>query len=76
MAAGLRQTSFQIGVALGVAVFLSVAASHTSALLAGASNLSRPEALTAGFRLSLQALSVLSLLGAIVAWATLHRKKA
>jgi EmrB/QacA subfamily drug resistance transporter len=76
MAAGLRQTSFQIGVALGVAVFLSVAASHASALLAGASNLSRPEALTAGFRLSLQALSVLSLLGAIVAWATLHRKKA
>ena len=74
MAAGLRQTSFQLGVALGVAVFLSVAASHTGALLAPGSRLSHTQALTAGFRLSLQALSGLSLLGAIVTWAALRGK--
>jgi hypothetical protein len=74
MAAALRQTAFQLGVALGVAVFLSLAASHTGSLLAHHPNLSHPAALTSGFRLSLGLLAVLSALSSAVTLVTLRRR--
>jgi EmrB/QacA subfamily drug resistance transporter len=76
MAAALRQTAYQLGVALGVAVFLSIAAGHTKALLAHAGPPSHANALTAGFRLSLTTLSGLSALGAIGAFVMLGRREA
>lgn len=72
MAAALRQTAFQLGVALGVAVFVSLAASHTAALLGHAHAPSREAALTAGFRLSLVVLAVLSAAGGLIAFALLR----
>ncbi len=76
MAAALRQTAFQLGVALGVAILLSIAASHTSNLLASAHPPGRSDALTAGFRLSLTILSGLSALGAFIAYAALRSRTA
>jgi EmrB/QacA subfamily drug resistance transporter len=72
IAAALRQTSFQLGVALGVAVLLSLAASHTSSLLAGPHAPTPSAARAAGYRLSLTALAVLSALGGVTAFATLR----
>ncbi len=72
MAAALRQTAYQLGVALGVAVFLSVAAAHTGALLARPVPVDRSEALAAGYGLSLMILSVLSALGGLAAFTTLR----
>jgi MFS family permease len=72
MAAALRQTAFQLGVAISVAVLLSVAASYTAALLGGASPQSPAEALTAGYRLALVIAAGLSAIGAIVTVTTLR----
>jgi EmrB/QacA subfamily drug resistance transporter len=72
MAAALRQTAFQLGVALGVAILLSVAASHTAALLAGAHPPAVPDATTAGYRLVLVVLSALAAAGALVSLVTLR----
>src|SRR5581483_6719591 len=74
MAAGLRQTAFQIGVGLGVAVMLSIASSHTSSLLQGAHPPAADAALTSGYRLALVLLGVVSVIGAILASATLRTK--
>jgi len=71
MAAGLRQTAFQVGVALGVAVLLSIAASHTQSLLASSHPETQAAALTAGYRLALVILSALSAVGALTALAML-----
>jgi EmrB/QacA subfamily drug resistance transporter len=79
-AAAIRQTSFQIGGALGVAVLLSVAASHAGSQLAGwdpsaragASLSAHATALAAGYRLALVILSVISVLGGLIALATLR----
>lgn len=73
MAAALRQTAFQMGVALGVAVFVSVAASHTAALLGRESAPSSGAALTAGFQLSLAILAALAALGGLIAFAMLRQ---
>jgi hypothetical protein len=68
MAAALRQTAFQ----LGVAVLLSVAVAYTAALRAGPSPQSAASALTAGYRLSLAIAAGLSAIGAIVTVTTLR----
>jgi EmrB/QacA subfamily drug resistance transporter len=75
MAAALRQTAFQVGVALGVAVMLSIAASHSRTLLAGPHPPSQSAALTAGYRLSLALLAGLSALGSLTAFATLRPRR-
>jgi MFS family permease len=76
MAAGVRQTSFQLGVALGVAVLLSIAASHTSAILAHDPYQAVSAALTSGFRLSLRILAVVSLVAAALAYTMITRPAA
>jgi hypothetical protein len=73
MAAALRQTAFQLGVAIGVAVLLSVAASYTNSLLAAASAPSQVGALTAGYRLALAIVAGLSAAGALTAAITLRK---
>jgi EmrB/QacA subfamily drug resistance transporter len=75
MAAALRQTAFQLGVAIGVAVLLSVAASYTSSLLAAASAPSQAGALTAGYRLALAIVAGLSAAGALTAAITLRKPR-
>lgn len=72
MAAALRQTAFQLGVAISVAVLLSVAASYTATLLTGTSPQSPAAALTAGYRLALVITAGLSAIGAVVAALTLR----
>lgn len=72
MAAALRQTAFQLGVAIGVAVLLSVAAAYTTTLLAGPHPRSPADALTAGYRLALVIAAALSAFGAVVAVVTLR----
>jgi EmrB/QacA subfamily drug resistance transporter len=72
MAAALRQTAFQLGVAISVAVLLSVAATYTTALLTRTNPPSSAAALTAGYRLALVITAGLSAIGAVVAALTLH----
>lgn len=74
MAAALRQTAYQLGVAIGVAVLLSVAATRTEHLLAQQAPPSRADALTSGFRLCLVLLSALSAIGGLVSFAMLRRR--
>lgn len=68
MAAALRQTAFQLGVAIGVAVLLSVAASYTAGLTAQ----SQADALTAGYRLALAITAGLAAAGALLTATTLR----
>jgi predicted MFS family arabinose efflux permease len=75
MAAALRQTAFQLGVAIGVAVLLSVAASYTSSLLSAASAPSQASALTAGYRIALAIVAGLSAAGALTAAITLRKAR-
>jgi EmrB/QacA subfamily drug resistance transporter len=72
MAAGLRQTAFQIGVGLGVAVMLSIASSHTASLLHDAHPANPAAAQVSGYQLALVLLGGLSAAGAIIAAATLR----
>ena len=72
MAAALRQTAFQLGVALSVAVLLSVAASYTASLQAGPSPQPAASALTAGYRVALAITAGLAAIGAAVAATTLR----
>jgi MFS family permease len=67
LVAALRQTSYQVGVALGVALLLSIAASNTSSLLSVAHPPMRAQAVASGIRLSLSILAVLAALGACIA---------
>jgi MFS family permease len=75
MAAALRQTAFQVGVALGVAVLLSIAASHTQTLLASTHPPGHAAALAAGYRLSLLLLAILSAVGGLMAFVTLRARR-
>jgi hypothetical protein len=61
-----------MGAALGVAVFVSVAASYTAALLGQSPAPSSGAALTAGFRRSLAILAALAALGGLIAFAMLR----
>jgi predicted MFS family arabinose efflux permease len=64
LAGGLRQTSLQLGIALGVATLLSIAASRTHTLEADGTG--RAAALIDGFRLSYLILTGLTVLAALV----------
>jgi EmrB/QacA subfamily drug resistance transporter len=66
LAAGLFNTSQQVGNAVVIAVLATVAAARTSALLT--QNLGRPEALTGGFRAAFVVASCFLVLGAVAAW--------
>ena len=72
MAAALRQTAFQLGVAISVAVLLSIAAAHTTALRSGANPLSTSDALAAGYRVALVVAAGLALAGAVLTVSTLR----
>lgn len=75
IAAALRQTAFQLGVAIAVAALLSVAATHTAAINASAHPPSTSQALRAGYQLALQTAAALATLGGIVALIGLKRRK-
>jgi hypothetical protein len=72
--AALRQTAFQLGVAIAVSAALSVAASHTAAVLAAPRPPSQPEALRAGYQLALLACAALAAGGGLVTLMTLRRR--
>ena len=65
LAAGLLNTSQQLGTALGLAIFSATATSRTSALLAA--RVPRAEALTAGFHQALLACAIFLLAAAGIA---------
>jgi EmrB/QacA subfamily drug resistance transporter len=65
LAAGLLNTSLQIGSALGLAVFSALATTRTNDLLAG--HTPGPEALTAGYQRALLASSIAVLAAALIA---------
>jgi EmrB/QacA subfamily drug resistance transporter len=65
LAAALINASFQLGAALGLAIFSAVATSRTNHLLAGHTAL--PEALTSGFHLALLVSSIFLVAAALIA---------
>ncbi|NUW46632.1 MFS transporter [Nonomuraea rhodomycinica] len=67
LAAGVRQTSFQLGIALGVAVLLSLASSRTSAL--EGKGIAHVQALTAGYRTAMYVLAALVIAAGVVTFA-------
>ncbi|MFF8290812.1 MFS transporter [Streptomyces sp. NPDC016309] len=71
LASGLFNTTQQVGMALGVAVLSTLAASRTESLLAGGSG--RAEALTGGYRLAF-AVGTGLLVAALVVAATVLRR--
>jgi EmrB/QacA subfamily drug resistance transporter len=74
LAGAMRQTSFQVGFSLGVAVFASLAATRTHQLVAdGVSALS---ALDGGYRLVIAGLAIVNLLGSVIALVTLRSQGA
>ena len=65
LAASLVNASFQLGAALGLAIFSAIATSRTNHLLA--SHVRLPEALTSGFHLALLASSIFLVAAALIA---------
>jgi EmrB/QacA subfamily drug resistance transporter len=65
LAAGLLNTSLQLGSALGLAVFSAIATAHTNQLLADAT--APPQALTSGFGRALLAASIALLAATVIA---------
>jgi hypothetical protein len=65
LAASLITASFQLGSALGLAIFVSLATSHTHHLLA--THTQPPEALTLGFQRGLLGASIALVIAALVA---------
>lgn len=68
LAGGLRQTTFQLGPALGVAVLVSLAAAWTQHLRASAVAGGGPAALADGYRIGLLVLAVAVVAVAVFAW--------
>jgi hypothetical protein len=68
LAAGLVNTSQQLGGALGLAIFSALATARTHDLLAGGSTL--PVALTGGYRRALLAAAIFLLVSAFIALRT------
>ncbi|WP_259404844.1 MFS transporter [Microbispora sp. H10830] len=73
LAAGVRQTSFQLGIALGVAGLLSLASSRTSVM--EGEGIAHRQALAAGYQTALYVLAVLVLMAAIVTFAEVRNHK-
>jgi EmrB/QacA subfamily drug resistance transporter len=65
LAAGLLNTSLQLGTALGLAIMSAIATARTNELLAA--HVSLPDALTVGFQRALLACSIFVLAAAIIA---------
>ncbi len=65
LAASLVNASFQLGAALGLAIFSAIATSRTSHLVA--SHVRLPEALTSGFHLALLASGIFLVAAAVIA---------
>ena len=65
LAAGLLNTSQQLGTALGLAIFSAIATSRTNGLLAA--HAPRADALTAGFQRALLACAIFVLAAAVIA---------
>ncbi|MGA7416742.1 MAG: MFS transporter [Acidimicrobiales bacterium] len=65
LAASLVNASFQLGAALGLAIFSAIATSRTNHLLAG--HVAVPNALTSGFHLALLASSIFLVAAALIA---------
>jgi predicted MFS family arabinose efflux permease len=65
LAAALINASFQLGAALGLAIFSAIATSRTNHLLT--SHITLPEALTSGFRLALLVSSLFLVAAALIA---------
>ena len=82
VAAALRQTAFQLGVAIAVAALLSIAASRTTAVLepahssatAATAGQAAAGALRAGYQLALRLCAGLAAVGGLVALACLKRR--
>ena len=68
LAAGLINTSLQLGTALGLAIFSAIATSRTNHLLAA--HATRPDALTAGFARALLASSIVLAAAALIGLRT------
>jgi EmrB/QacA subfamily drug resistance transporter len=64
LAAALINASFQVGAALGLAIFSAIATSHTQHLLAD--HVARPAALTYGFQRALLAASIFLVAAALI----------
>jgi MFS family permease len=74
VAGAIRQTSFQVGLAIGVAVFASLAAFRTHGLIArGVAGVS---ALSSGYQLAFEGLAVVGLLGSAAALIGLRNDRA
>ena len=65
LAAALINASFQLGAALGLAIFSAIATSRTNHLLAG--HIALPKALTSGFHLALLVSSIFLVAAALIA---------
>lgn len=73
IAAALRQAAFQLGVAIAVAVLLSVAATKTAALLTLPHPPTVAHALRSGYQLALQVAAGIAALGGLAAFVGLKR---
>jgi EmrB/QacA subfamily drug resistance transporter len=76
LAAGLVDSSFNVGSALGIALLTSVAVARTEDLLAGPDPPSAPLAATEGFQTAFLVALGIALLGALLALALLRREDA
>ncbi|NKZ03019.1 MFS transporter [Actinomadura latina] len=72
LAGGVRQTSFQLGIALGVAALLSLATTRTTALEAANPAVGHVQALAAGYQLSLYVLGGLVIATGVIVFASLR----
>ncbi|WP_165974301.1 MFS transporter [Nonomuraea deserti] len=73
LAAGVRQTSFQLGIALGVAVLLSLASSRTSVM--EGKGVAHGQALAAGYQAAMYVLAVLVIVAGVVTFAEVRNHK-
>ncbi|QKW39558.1 MFS transporter [Actinomadura sp. NAK00032] len=72
LAGGIRQTSFQLGIALGVATLLSLAGTRTTALEAANPAAGHAQALASGYQLSLYVLAGLVITTGVIAFVRLR----
>ena len=72
LAAALINASFQLGAALGLAIFSAIATSHTNHLLAV--HVAPPEALTSGFHQALLASTIFLVAAAVIALGATNTK--